>query len=62
MHNAVGNADIVKLLLTKAKAINKQNQDGESALYLSAERGLTDSALTLLEYGANPNLANKEGE
>lgn len=61
LHNAICNPDIVKLLLTKSKNINKQNQEGETALYIASERGLTDSALTLLEYGADPNLPNKEG-
>ena len=61
LHNAVNNPDILKLLLTKTKNVNMQNQDGETALYLAAERGLTDSALTLLEYGADPNIPNKEG-
>lgn len=61
LHNAVSNPDILKLLLTKTKNVNMQNQDGETALYLAAERGLTGSALTLLEYGADPNIPNKEG-
>ena len=61
LHNAVGNPVILKMLLTKAKKINAQNQDGETALYLAAERGLVDSALMLLEYGADPNCPNKEG-
>lgn len=61
LHNAVGNHDIVKLLLTKTRNINFQNQDGETPLYLASERGLIESALTLLEYGADPNMPNKEG-
>ena len=61
LHNAIGFPAIVKLLLTKAKNINSQNNDGETPLYLAAERGLTESALTLLEYEADPNIPNKEG-
>ena len=61
LHNAIGFPAIVKLLLTKAKKINFQNNDGETPLYLAAERGLNESALTLLEYGADPNIPNKEG-
>ena len=61
LHNSIGNPDIVKLLLTKAKNINQQNQDGETALYMAAERGCTDSVLTLLEHEADPNIPNKEG-
>lgn len=62
LHNAVGFPAIVKLLLTKAKNTNSQNNDGETPLYLAAERGLAESALTLLEYKANPNIPNKEGK
>lgn len=62
LHNAIGFPAIVKLLLTKAKNIDCQNNDGETPLYLVAERGLTKSALTLLEYKADPNIPNKEGE
>lgn len=61
LHNAIGFPAIVKLLLTKAKKINSQNKDGETPLYLAAERGLTESALTLLEYDADPNIPNQEG-
>ena len=62
LHNSVGFPAIVKLLLTKAKNINSQNDDGETPLYLAAERGLAESALTLLEYKADPNIINKEGD
>ena len=62
LHNAVGAPDILKMLLTKSKNINAQNMDGESPLYLASDRGLAESALILLEYGADPNLPNKEGE
>lgn len=61
LHNAVGNPDILKMLSTKSKRIDAQNSDGETPLYLAAERGLVESALMLLEYGANPNTPNKEG-
>ena len=62
LHNAIVLPAIVKLLLTKAKNINCQNNNGETPLYLASERGLTESVLTLLEYGADPNIPNKEGE
>lgn len=62
LHNAINNPDILKLLLTKSRNIDKQNQDGESALYLASEQGFTDSTLILLEHGADPNVCNKEGE
>ena len=62
LHNAVTFPAIVKLLLTKAKNINCQNNIGETPLHLASERGVTESAKTLLEYGADPNIPNKEGE
>ena len=62
LHNAIVFPAIVKLLLTKAKKINCQNNNGETPLYLASERGLAESVLTLLEYGADPNIPNKEGE
>ena len=61
LHNAVGNPDILKMLSTKSKNLEAQNKDGETPLYLAAERGLVESALMLLEYGADPNTPNKEG-
>ena len=61
LHNAIGNPDIVKLLATKSNNIDARNQEGETALYVACERGLVDSALTLLEYKASPNILNKEG-
>ena len=61
LHNAVAFPAVVKLLLTKTKDINVQNNDGETPLCLASEKGLTESALTLLEYGADPNVPNKEG-
>lgn len=61
LHNAVGNPDILKLLATHSKEIDAPNHDGETSLYLATERGLVESALMLLEYGANPNTPNKEG-
>lgn len=62
LHNSVIFPAIVKLLLTKAKNINIQNGDGETPLYLAAEKGFAESALTLLEYKADPNILNKEGK
>ncbi len=61
LHNAIGNPDIVKLLATKSSNIDVQNKDGETPLLVACERGLVDSALSLLENKANPNIPNKEG-
>ena len=62
LHNAVGNPDILKMLATKSRKIDAANKERETPLYLAAERGLLESSLVLLEYGADPNLANKEGK
>lgn len=62
LHNAVGSHDIMKLLLTKVKNVDCQTCDGETALFLSARKGLVESSLMLLEHNANPNIANKESE
>ena len=62
LHNAVGSKAVLKLLLTRASNINGQTKDQESPLFLAVERGVTDSALTLLEHGADPNIVNKDGE
>lgn len=62
LHNAIGNTAITKLLLTKTRNINCTTQSGETVLYLAVERNLNDSALILLEHGADPNIANKEGK
>lgn len=61
LHNAIGNQAIVKLLVTRTRNINTTTQTGETVLYLAVERGLNDCALLLLEHGADPNIANKEG-
>ena len=61
LHNAIGNQAIVKLLVTRTQCINSVTQTGETVLYLAVERGLNDCALVLLEHGADPNIANKEG-
>lgn len=62
LHNAVGSKAVLKLLLTRAENINGQTKEQESPLFLAVERGITDSALTLLEHRADPNSVNKDGE
>ena len=61
LHNAAGNPDMIRLLLTKAKDVNAQNEDDETPLYSATERGEVDSALALLDHGADPNIPNNEG-
>ena len=62
LHNAVGNPDMMKLLLTKATEINSQNEDDETPLYVATARGKVDSALALLDHGADPNIPNPESK
>lgn len=66
LHNAVGNHDIVKMLLNADSAnIDAPDSEGNTALLLSLKTGTTggmDSAMVLLERNANPNVPNKEGE
>ena len=61
LHNAVGNIDVVKLLVSSTTGVNRQTQQGETPLYIAVDRGITDCALMLLEHGADPNIANKDG-
>lgn len=62
LHNAVASPSTLKLLLTKSSNVDRANEDGETALFMACERGLhLESAVHLLEHGANPNIGNKEG-
>ena len=62
LHNAVTNPSTLKLLLTRTRGVDQVNEDGETALFMACERGLHfESALQLLEHGADPNISNKEG-
>lgn len=61
LHNAVGNTDVVKLLIEYTTNINKQTHGGETPLYLAISQNSTRSSLILLEHGADPNIPNKEG-
>ena len=61
LHNAVGNQDVVKLLINPTININSKTQEEETPLYLAVDHGSVDCAFILLEHGADPNIANKEG-
>ena len=39
LHNAVGNPGILKMLATRSRRVDAGNSDGETPLYLAAERG-----------------------
>ncbi len=61
LHNAVGNKDIVKLLIASTTNVNKQTQNGETPLYIAINHGNVACSQMLLEHGGNPNLSNNEG-
>lgn len=63
LHNAVGNHSIVKMLLAADSGnVNARNNEGDTTLSLALKRGDMESAMVLLEHGADPNIPNKEGE
>ena len=61
LHNAVGNKDIVKLLIASTTNINKQTQKGETPLYLAIDHGYIACSHMLLEHGGDPSISNNEG-
>ena len=63
LHNSVCHHAILKLLVSSRhpRNINAQTEKGETPLYLSVESGNVESAVTLLEHQADPNITNKEG-
>ena len=56
------NVDVVKFLLEKKAKVSLQDNNGNSALHRSAERGYIDSMAILLDYGAFINAENKDKE
>ena len=56
------NVDVVKFLLEKKAKVNIQDNNGNSALHRSADRGYINSMTILLEYGAFCNSENKDKE
>lgn len=54
--------DILIDLLNAHADVNHQNQPGNTALYLAVNQKNPVSCALLLEHGANPNLANGEGQ
>lgn len=56
------NETIVKLLLNKGAKINKKIFDGQSILHFASRLGSMNSVCVLVEYGAEINFENDEGE
>ena len=53
--------EIARLLLAKGIAVNAQNEEGETALMVAAEKGQTELVNLLLDNGADLNLMDKQG-
>ena len=52
---------LTQVLLLLKTLVGFQNFQGETALYLATDRNQTKVVKTLLDLGANPNLANLDG-
>lgn len=58
-----GPSNLFRTLLECGKpSVNQQNDEGETALHLLAQRGALEDVILLLEAGANPNIQSKNGE
>ncbi len=60
---AAENGDLteVEKLLEAGADVNKQNNDGETALFFAAEHGYVEIAEKLIEEGADVNVQNNNG-
>ena len=56
-----GHNDIEKMLIEAGADVNKQYNDGMTALYKAAENGHNDIAKILIEAGADVNIQDKDG-
>ena len=54
-------SNIVEILLGLGAEVDKQNNKGETALYLAAGSNSLEKVTMLLHFGANPNIANHSG-
>ena len=62
MHaSAAGSGDAVCALLEAGASVNAQDVDGWSPLHFAAHHGKVESARALLQAGARPSLANRNG-
>ena len=54
--------EILEYLLLKKSDLNYQNTKGNTALILSLANKCTSASIILIEYGADPNIKNKENK
>lgn len=54
-------ANVVQLLVNSGARVNKQNEKGQTALFIAANQGSREFVQVLLEAGADPNISNNDG-
>ena len=62
LHNSAGSVELTRTLLPYVRAIDQQNNRGQTALVVSLVQSDFASALLLIEHGANPNTVDVDGE
>lgn len=62
LHHAVGNVELLQLLIEKGSRVNAEDEDGETPLYIAVSYEDCESAQLLIERGARVNRANAEGQ
>ncbi|GMU19782.1 MAG: hypothetical protein AMXMBFR12_09740, partial [Candidatus Babeliales bacterium] len=58
-HNSAGN--IIHLLHAHSAQVDKRNHNGQTALFMAANKNSLENVQALLEAGADPNITNNDG-
>jgi ankyrin repeat protein len=53
---------VIKFLLTEGARINEVNNEGESAIFISAKQGCPETFELLYKHGARLNIVNKDSK